>query len=127
MTYNNENDILELSPEEAYQLVGKDTLFIDLREDFEFTDKSIDVFNVYNFPFASFENDFHKIPKDKKIILVSIIGIHCIKIYEFLKKHRYKSIFILNGGIIHWATEGLPMKSNPDNLPDDIFNPHQCK
>lgn len=127
MNLTNENELLELAPEEAYQLIGRDTIFIDLREEFEFADKSMDVYNVYNFPFASFVIDYHKIPKDKKIILVCLTGIHSVKAFDFLKKQRYKNVFILNGGIIHWATEGLPMKSNPDSLPEDIFNPHQCK
>jgi len=123
----NENEILEMTPEQAYHIVGRDTLFIDLREEFEFADKSINVFNVYNFPFASFCQDYSKIPKDKKIILVCLTGIHSKKAFEFLKNQRYKQVWILNGGIIHWATEGLPMKSNPDSLPEDIFNPHPCK
>ncbi len=127
MNLSNENEVTQIAPDDAFQAVSRDTLFIDLREDFEFADKSINVFNVFNFPFANFYKDFQKIPKDKKIILVCLTGIQSQKAYEFLKKQRYKFLFILTGGIIQWAMEGLPMKSNPDCLPDDIFNHHNCQ
>lgn len=116
----------EITPEEAFKIVGIDTLFIDLREDFEFADKSMDIFNVFNFPFSTFGKNYRNIPKNKKTILVCLTGIQCEKAHEFLLKQRYKDIYILTGGIIHWAMEGLPMKSNPDSLPEDIFDSHCC-
>lgn len=123
---NTPNEINEITTEEAFKIVGNDTLFIDLREDFEFADKSINVINVFNFPFSTFEKNFQKIPKDKKIILICLTGIQSQKAYEFLLKQRYKMVYVLLGGIIHWAMEGHPMKSNPDSLPEDIFDSHCC-
>lgn len=126
MNTPNENQANEITTENAYQIVGQNTIFIDLREEFEFADKSMDVFNVFNFPFATFEKNFLKIPKNKTIILICLTGIQSQKAYDFLKKHRYKSLHILMGGVVHWAMEGLPIKSNPDSLPEDIFNSHCC-
>lgn len=117
----------KITPEEAFKIVGIDTLFIDLREDFEFADKSMDIFNVFNFPFSTFEKNYQNIPKSKKIILVCLTGIHCEKAHDFLLKQRYKEVYILTGGIIQWSMEGHPMKSNPDILPEDIFDSHCCK
>ncbi len=116
----------EIIPEEALKLVGNETFFIDLREDFEFQDKQMNVKNNFNFPFSSFEKNISKIPKDKKIILICATGVQSSRAAEILKKHRYKSVLILTGGIIHWAMEGCPMQSNPDSLPEDVFNPHAC-
>ncbi len=117
----------EILPEDAIKLAGPETFFIDLREEFEFQDKQMDVKNIYNFPPSIFENILSKIPKDKTIILICATGVQSKRACVILKKNRYKSFFILTGGIIHWAMEGFPMKSSPDNLPEDIFNPHECK
>lgn len=123
----NKLDYPEILPEDATKIAGAETFFIDLREEFEFQDKQMDIKNIFNFPFSSFEKNITKIPKDKTIILICATGIQSKRASDILKKYRYKSFFILTGGIIHWAMEGHPMKSNPDDLPDDIFNPHECK
>lgn len=123
----NHSDSLEILPEEAIQLVGNKTFFIDLREEFEFQDKQMDVKNVFNFPFSSFEKNLSKIPKDTMIVLICATGVQSKRASEILRKYRYKTFSVLTGGIIHWAMEGYPMKSNPDKLPEDIFNPHPCK
>lgn len=122
----NELEYPEIMPEEALQAVGTETLFIDLREDFEFEDKCMDVKNVFNFPFSNIEKNLSKIPKDKRLILVCATGIQSNRAAELLQKNRFKNFSILTGGIIHWAMEGLPMKSKPNELPDDIFEPHKC-
>lgn len=123
----NELDYPEILPEDAMKIAGSETFFIDLREEFEFQDKQMDIKNIFNFPFSSFEKNITKIPKDKTIILICATGVQSKRASDILKKYRYKTFFILTGGIIHWAMEGHPMKSNPDDLPDDIFNPHECK
>ena len=123
----NELDYPEILPEDAMKISGSETFFIDLREEFEFQDKQMNIKNIFNFPFSSFEKNITKIPKDKTIILICATGVQSKRASDILKKYRYKSFCILTGGIIHWAMEGHPMKSNPDDLPDDIFNPHECK
>lgn len=123
----NELDYPEILPEDAMKIAGSETFFIDLREEFEFQDKQMDIKNIFNFPFSSFEKNITKIPKDNTIILICATGVQSKRASDILKKYRYKTFFILTGGIIHWAMEGHPMKSNPDDLPDDIFNPHECK
>lgn len=116
----------EISAEEAFKLDSTTTIFIDLREDYEFQDKHMDLTNLFNFPFSNFHKEYKRIPLDKTVVLVSIMGQHSEKAFELLNVHQNKKVFILSGGIMSWASEGLPMVSNPDELPEDIFGPHEC-
>lgn len=116
----------EISAEEAFKLDSTTTIFIDLREDYEFQDKHMDVTNIFNFPYSNFHQEYKRIPLDKTIVLVCIMGQHSERAFELLNFHQNMKVFILSGGIMSWASEGFPMVSNPDELPDDIFGPHEC-
>jgi len=114
-----------LSPQQAFEMQSKGALIIDVREEFEFADKGIDLPQVYNFPLQKLEEQYLQIPKKKPLILVCAIGFSSEKAAKILLKKGLKQLFILQGGILAWSDEGLPIYTNPETLPDELSS-HSC-
>jgi rhodanese-related sulfurtransferase len=114
-----------ISPQQAFDMQSKGALIIDVREEFEFADKGIDLPQVYNFPLQKLEEQYLQIPKKKPLILVCAIGFCSEKAAKILFKKGMKHIFILQGGILAWSDEGFPVYTNPETLPDELSS-HSC-
>ena len=109
-----------VSPHQAFNLHSKGALIIDVREEFEFADKGIDLSLVFNFPLQQLEEQYLQIPKKKTLIIVCAVGFCSDKAAKILLKKGMKHVFILQGGILAWSDEGLPMYVNPESLPEEF-------
>ncbi|MBL6903227.1 MAG: rhodanese-like domain-containing protein [SAR86 cluster bacterium] len=92
------------------RLVNKNSAtVIDLRSADEFNIGHIA--NSINMPHDAFEKYSHRISSDrqKPIILVCSMGSQSKNIGETLKNMEYANINILQGGILTWQQEGLPL------------------
>jgi len=114
-----------ISPQQAFELHSKGALIIDVREEFEFADKGIDLAQVFNFPLQKLEEQYLQIPKKKPLVLVCAIGFCSEKAAKILLKKGLKHISILQGGILAWSDEGLPIYTNPEILPEELSS-HSC-
>ncbi len=81
-----------LSPQQAFEMQSKGALIIDVREEFEFADKGIDLPQVYNFPLQKLEEQYLQIPKKKPLILVCAIGFSSEKAAKILLKKGLKQL-----------------------------------
>ncbi len=114
-----------ISPQKAQELHSKGAIIIDVREEFEFSDKGIDLSGVFNFPYKCLKEQYSQIPIHKDIILVCAVGFSSEKAAKFLYSMKFKHIFIMQGGILAWSDDGLPMYTRPEALPDELDS-HQC-
>ena len=82
---------------------------IDLRAADEFNTGHIA--NSINMPHDDFEKYSHRVSSDrqKPIILICSMGRQSGNIGEALKNMEYTNINILDGGIMSWQQEGLPL------------------
>ena len=100
----------KIEPNELTRLVNKENaILIDLRkkEDYE----NGHIMTALNYPHQEFDNQMHELDKFKErpIILVCDMGRSSANIGEKLKKAEFKRTFRLNGGMMTWMQENLPV------------------
>ena len=100
----------KIEPNELTRLVNKENaILIDLRkkEDYE----NGHIMTALNYPHQEFDNQMHELDKFKErpIILVCDMGRNSANIGEKLKKAEFEKTLRLNGGMITWTQENLPV------------------
>jgi len=101
--------IRHLSPKESYQAALKDAVIIDIREDFETIAKVFSVPNLRYYPNSKFKETYHNLPFDVPLIIADSVGLRSKEAVLFLQEKGYKNIANLNGGIVDWEKDKLPM------------------
>lgn len=114
-----------ISPLHAFELYKNGAIVVDVREEFEFADKGISGDRVFNFPISSFDELCMQIPANTEVIIVCVVGLCSEKAAEILISKKFKNVHIVQGGILAWSDEGLPMYTNPQKLPDELSE-HRC-
>lgn len=82
------------------QQSNSSTVFIDVREDNEFTEGHIEGFA--NLPLSSLSNSMSQIPKDKEIVIICRSGNRSMQAAKLLQEQGYSSIVNIEGGILKW-------------------------
>ena len=100
----------KIETNELTRLVNKENaILIDLRkkEDYE----NGHIMTALNYPHQEFDNQMHELDKFKErpIILVCDMGRNSANIGEKLKKAEFEKTFRLNGGMMTWTQENLPV------------------
>ena len=100
----------KIEPNELTRLVNKENaILIDLRkkEDYE----NGHIMTALNYPHQEFDNQMHELNKfkDRPIVLVCDMGRNSANIGEKLKKGEFQETFRLNGGMMTWTQENLPV------------------
>lgn len=101
--------IIHLSPREAYQEAAAGTLILDIREEYDTDYKKFDVPQVLYCPYRSFEDNQDRIPRDRPFIVADSIGQRGKEIVERLISSGFLNIANLNGGMMDWERDGLPI------------------
>ena len=68
--------------------------------------------NIIYIPRSEFEEQLIKIPKDKPVILADNVGVAGKEIALFLLEQGYTQVACLNGGIIDWTRDNMPLKTD---------------
>ena len=100
----------KIEPNELTTLINRENaILLDLRpkEDYD----AGHIMSALNYPHQDFENQMHELDryKERPIILVCDMGRNSANIGEKLKKADFKNIFRLNGGMMTWTQENLPV------------------
>lgn len=90
-------------------IIKKEALLIDIREEHEIEGVSFDVPNRVDIPMSSLIENLEQIPKNKNVIIACRTGIRAFFVIHYLLHNNYKSIFNLSGGIVKWEEDGLPI------------------
>lgn len=106
------NNILHLTPREAFEKSQNGAIFLDLRRQGEIAYKGFDVPEViYSSPSEVKEN-IDKIPHDKSIIVADNAGLRSREIVQFLNSKGFNNIANLIGGMFEWDKNNLPIVLN---------------
>ncbi|MBN8587956.1 MAG: rhodanese-like domain-containing protein [Rhodothermia bacterium] len=100
----------QISVTEAFALVGKKTLFVDVREPNEVADLAYDLPNVINIPLSTFEQRYAEIPQNQQVVMLCRSGKRSQQAYNALKEKGYTNMTNMEGGIIQWQSKSLPVK-----------------
>ncbi|GEM_PF-4630868 len=57
-----------------------------------------------------FEKVVEKLPKDKKYFLLCLSGHIASWLFELLKEHSFRNVFVVKGGLIGWKKAKLPLQ-----------------
>jgi rhodanese-related sulfurtransferase len=99
----------ELTPQQAEQkLKGGQTLLIDVRESYEFSQIHIDGAKLV--PLGDLPRRIKEVASpEQELIVMCRSGSRSSYALQQLKSMGYKKVYNLNGGIISWAMSGLPV------------------
>lgn len=105
--------VQHISPREAYAaLLSGDALLIDVREELEVISSSVDVENSFWFPMSSIVERYHQIPADRSILVICTHGERSVKIVNLLTVQGFTSVYNVDGGILQWEKDELPMSGS---------------
>ncbi|MBK7134110.1 MAG: rhodanese-like domain-containing protein [Bacteroidales bacterium] len=102
-------EILNVSPGEAFELVKKGALLIDVREENLRGFKSFDVPGLILFPKSKIINEYGNLPVESCLIFADTVGLRSKEVVIFLKEKGFVKIANMAGGIVDWERDGLPV------------------
>jgi hydroxyacylglutathione hydrolase len=101
----------EIPPLTPAELKGKldDAYVLDIRLETYFNKGHIK--GSHNIPIHLLSRRFQEIPKEKRIIVIDVLGNpEWAPVGWFLKSNGYTDVMMLKGGIGAWEKEGLPLE-----------------
>lgn len=101
--------ILNVSPREAFELVRKGVLIVDVREENLRSLKSFDVPEVVYLPKSKLEKEYENLPSDRHMIFADTVGLRSKEAVIFLQAKGFEKIANLAGGMVDWERDGLPV------------------
>ena len=101
--------IIHLSPKEAYHEIQQGALLLDIREDYDTDYKKFNVPEVLYCPYRHFDECSNRIPKNRALIVAASTSLRSKKIVEKLIALGFSTIANLNGGMVDWERDGLPI------------------
>jgi rhodanese-related sulfurtransferase len=99
-----------LSGNEALETAINGGLFIDLRAQIETDYKKFDVPEVLYLPAPELMSRLAELPKDRPLIIADSVGLRSREAVRFLMDQGFTNVANLNGGILDWEHDGMPIK-----------------
>ncbi|MFT0532714.1 rhodanese-like domain-containing protein [Castellaniella hirudinis] len=100
-----------LAVADAVQQVNREQgLFIDIRPADQF--KTGHIPQARNITLDTLESHLGTLPQDKPIVLVDARGRDSARALTQLRKHGFKQVSCLDGGLAAWAEGGMPLKKS---------------
>jgi rhodanese-related sulfurtransferase len=104
------DDIVFLSPREALPFLEGEAILVDLRPEHERSGREFGVRTVVSLPFEELAGQYEALlPHDRPLILADAAGVHVKKAIRLLQAQGYEEIAALNGGMVDWQGDGLPL------------------
>ncbi|NLL27939.1 MAG: rhodanese-like domain-containing protein [Bacteroidales bacterium] len=102
--------VKHVSAQDAFDALSNNlAIAVDVREEFEVVDKSINIEQLLVLPMSGIADTYKEIPLDKNIILICLVGKRSTKVANLLNNQGYKNVYNLDGGLQEWIDKGLPV------------------
>jgi rhodanese-related sulfurtransferase len=102
--------MVHLSGAEALAELRKGALLVDLRAVIETDYKKFDVPEVLYIPAPEFTARQDELPRDRPVIIADSVGLGSKAAVRDLMDHGFTNAANLNGGILDWEHDGMPIK-----------------
>ena len=103
----------------ADALANENALLVDVREAEELEIIHFDdTVEFVHMPMMALVDRFDELPKDRSLIIVCNDGLRSVKAANLLAYQGYSNIVNLDGGIIQWFRDGLPLVLREDYAND---------
>ncbi len=103
------NGLVHIAGQEALEAAKDGALFVDLRLPIEVDYKKFAVPEVLYIAEEELEARAGEIPRDRPVIVADSVGLRSKGAVKYLLKQGYTNIVNLNGGILDWERDGLPL------------------
>ncbi len=124
----NQVKVTEICPTKTQALIKNGALLVDVREKEEVAQLAYDVPNIINIPLSVFEEEYTKIPKDRKVVMVCKAGGRSLRAAAYLVNHGYENAINMKHGMISWAQKGFPTIGDTatvlENAPESCCDSH---
>ena len=108
--------VKHVSAREAYGcLLQQKAVLIDVREKEEFEVEQLALPDAMHIPMPEVIDRLGQLPADRWIIVMDTQGERGTKVANLLNRQGYNHVANLDGGLVQWKAEGLPVE---DILPD---------
>jgi len=102
-----------VSVREAHQMAKKrNVLLIDVREADEVQEQAYNMRHAVNIPLSEIESRLAEVPKDKILVMACRSGRRSQQAYDILQANGFKNITNMEGGMLDWEANGLPVTKN---------------
>lgn len=106
--------LAHISGQEALEALRQGALLVDLRLTIETDYKKFDVPEVLYLQYEELASRLSEIPQDRPVIVADSVGLRSREAVEFLIKQGYTNVANLNGGILDWERDGMPVIIDPN-------------
>lgn len=83
---------------------------VDVREPDELKKISYNVDGIKNLPLSNLETSLSELPKDEVVIVACRTGHRSMKAANILVENGFTNVINLDGGIVQWEKDKLPVK-----------------
>ena len=102
--------IKEVCPTSTLELMKRNYLLLDVREEKEFNQFSFDVPRVLHIPMSQLALRMNEIPKEEKVIVASLLGERSLQAVTLLSDYGFTNLLQMKKGLSKWAQKGYPIK-----------------
>ena len=102
--------IKEVCPTSTLELIKRNYLLLDVREENEFNQFSFDVPRVLHIPVSQLADRINEIPKVEKVIVACLTGERSLKVVHLLNEYGFTNLLNMKKGLSKWAQKGYPIK-----------------
>ncbi|MDD5456389.1 MAG: rhodanese-like domain-containing protein [Candidatus Margulisbacteria bacterium] len=111
VAYQNKQMLMAIDPKTVYELINKNSReyqLIDVRSPKEFSRKHIK--NAINMSVMdlNYIKFLKKLNKQQKYIIYGQRDSRSQRAFYIMKKHKFKEVYIMNGGMLEWDMQDLP-------------------
>lgn len=109
--------IKDVSPAEAFSMIKKGALLVDVREPGEVARKAFDVGDLMLIPLSKLQSRFSEIPANRKVVIACHSGNRSVVASRTLLSNGYTLVVNMQYGIAGWERAGLPVRKQPKKSP----------
>lgn len=102
----------------ADAIANLNALIVDVRENDELDIIKFDSTEVIHLPMSVIADKFAELPKARPLIIACNNGVRSVKAVNLLNYQGYKNTSNLDGGILQWNRDGLPLILRQDLIDD---------
>lgn len=99
---------LEVSPQWVAAHRG-DVCILDVRTRYETGEEKARIKNALMIPIDELRDRLGEVPKDKPVMTICRSGKRSALAFDILRKAGWEQVANINGGLLRWAAEGLPV------------------
>ena len=108
------NGIRCLSSKDAYPLLIKKAILIDMRKEYETNYRIFDVPDILYISDRQIKKNPAVLPRSTPLIFADNVGLVSKEVVTFLAKKGFTNVSMLIGGVVDWVKQGFPVKKDPN-------------